>query len=58
MFDHADAIASVANYLRHHGWQSDLDHEKTQKVLYAYNHSDPYVTILMRISKLLKGENG
>lgn len=58
MFDHADAIASVANYLRHHGWHSDLDHEKTQKVLYAYNHSDPYVTILMRISKLLKGENG
>jgi len=58
LFDHADAIASVANYLKHHGWQSDLDHEKTQKVLYAYNHSDPYVTILMRISKLLKGENG
>jgi len=58
LFDHADAIASVANYLKHHGWQSDLDHGKTQKVLYAYNHSDPYVTILMRISKLLKGENG
>lgn len=58
MFDHADAIASVANYLRHHGWRSDLDQEKTQEVLYTYNHSDPYVTILMRISKLLKGENG
>ena len=58
MFDHADAIASVASYLRHHGWRSDLDHEKTQEVLYTYNHSDPYVTILMRISKILKGENG
>jgi membrane-bound lytic murein transglycosylase B len=58
MFDHADAIASVANFLKTHGWRQDLDPEKTQEVLYAYNHSDPYVTILMRISKLLKGENG
>ena len=58
MFDHADAIASIANYLKHHGWRADLDHEKAQEVLFAYNHSDPYVTILMRISKLLKGENG
>jgi membrane-bound lytic murein transglycosylase B len=58
MFDHADAIASVASYLRHHGWRADLDQEKTQEVLYTYNHSDPYVTILMRISRLLKGENG
>ncbi len=58
MFDHADAIFSVANYLRQHGWREDLDEEKTQEVLYTYNHSGPYVTILMRISRLLKGENG
>lgn len=58
MFDHADAIFSVANYLRLHGWRDGLDDQQTQDVLYAYNHSNPYVTILMRISRLLKGENG
>ncbi|MBU1168218.1 MAG: lytic murein transglycosylase [Proteobacteria bacterium] len=58
MFNHKDAIASIANYLRHYGWHSEINHEKAQEVLYAYNHSGYYVTILMKISRLLKGENG
>lgn len=58
MFDHKDAIASIANYLRHYGWDSDMNDEKARKVLYAYNHSGYYVNILMKISSLLKGENG
>lgn len=58
MFDHKDAIASIANYLRHYGWHSDIDRESAQEVLYAYNHSGYYVTILMKISRILKGENG
>lgn len=58
MFDHKDAIASIANYLRHYGWHTDIDSKKAEQVLYAYNHSGYYVNILMKISRLLKGENG
>lgn len=58
MFDHKDAIASIANYLRHYGWDSGINDEDARKVLYTYNHSGFYVNILMKISSLLKGENG
>lgn len=58
MFDHQDAIASIANYLKHYGWHREIADKKARKVLYAYNHSNYYVNILMKISGLLKGENG
>lgn len=55
MFNHADAIASIANYLKHYGWHSKIDKEQAQEVLFTYNHSDYYVNILIKISELLKG---
>ncbi|GAB6095881.1 hypothetical protein JCM14469_21340 [Desulfatiferula olefinivorans] len=58
MFDHEDAIASIANYLKHYGWHETINDEKAFKVLYAYNHSSYYVNILLKISNLLKGSNG
>jgi membrane-bound lytic murein transglycosylase B len=58
MFDHEDAIASIANYLKHYGWHETINKEKAHKVLYAYNHSSYYVNILLKISGLLKGTNG
>lgn len=55
LFNHSDAIASVANYLKHHGWHSEIDRQGAEEVLYAYNHSEYYVDILLKISELLKG---
>lgn len=58
LLNHSDAITSIASYLKHYGWHSEIDKNKAEKVLYEYNHSSYYVDILMRISKLLKGKNG
>jgi membrane-bound lytic murein transglycosylase B len=54
LFIHADAIASIANYLKQFGWHPEIKKKKAKKVLYAYNHSRYYVDILMKISELLK----
>jgi membrane-bound lytic murein transglycosylase B len=53
LFRHADAIASVANYLKHHGWYSGIDRKKASKVLYKYNHSNFYVNAILKVADRL-----
>jgi len=55
LFDHADAIASVASYLKHHGWRPGLPAQKAAKVIYSYNHSQYYVNTVLKIAEELKG---
>ncbi|MBW1698037.1 MAG: lytic murein transglycosylase [Deltaproteobacteria bacterium] len=55
LFCHADAIASVANYLKRHGWQPQIDRKKAKKVIWYYNRSKYYVDIIFKISDILKG---
>jgi membrane-bound lytic murein transglycosylase B len=55
LFTHADAIFSVANYLKHHGWKPEISMKKQHKVLFSYNHSNYYVDTLLKISDKLKG---
>ncbi len=55
LFDHADAIHSVANYLKHHGWKPDIPRQEKHSILFKYNHSNYYVDTLMKISDRLKG---
>ena len=55
LFTHADAIASVANYLKQNGWRRGIDRKKARKVVWTYNHSDYYVNIIFKISDKLKG---
>ncbi len=52
---HADAMASIANYLKRHGWRPGISRKKAEKVIYHYNHSDYYVNIILKIADLLKG---
>ncbi|MBW2591886.1 MAG: lytic murein transglycosylase [Deltaproteobacteria bacterium] len=54
LFDHADAIASAASYLKHYGWHPGIDEKKAFKVIRKYNHSDPYVKTILKIATLLK----
>ena len=54
LFTHADAIASVANYLKSHGWRPDIDKKAKHKVIWYYNRSDYYVKAIFKISELLK----
>lgn len=55
LFNHSDAIASVANYLRHYGWFPGIDRKKAYKVVLRYNYSSPYAKTVLKISTLLKG---
>lgn len=55
LFSHADAAASVANFLKNYGWKSDIDNKKASEILYKYNHSKVYVETLLKIYKKLKG---
>jgi membrane-bound lytic murein transglycosylase B len=53
--NHADAIASIANYLKRHGWQPAISREKAEKAVHAYNPSSYYVNAILKIADLLKG---
>lgn len=52
---HADAIASIANYLNRHGWRPGSSREQQEKAVHAYNPSSYYVAAIMKIADLLKG---
>jgi membrane-bound lytic murein transglycosylase B len=54
LFDHADAISSVGNYLKRKGWRPGIGREKAEKVIWTYNHSDYYVAIILKVSDILK----
>ncbi|MCJ7617388.1 MAG: lytic murein transglycosylase [Desulfobacterales bacterium] len=53
LFNHADAISSIATYLSHYGWHPEIDRKGAYKVVYHYNHSEYYVNTILKISELL-----
>ena len=55
LFVHADAISSIASYLKHYGWKPGIPREKAYKVVYHYNHSKYYVNTILDIAEKLKG---
>jgi peptidoglycan lytic transglycosylase B len=55
LFDHADAIASVANYLKRNGWRANISEKRSYKVIHSYNKSNYYVDVILKIRKLLEG---
>ena len=55
LFEHADAIASVARYLQAHGWVADISDQKAHQVIRRYNNSRPYADTVLAIARQLKG---
>jgi len=55
IFDHADAIASIANYLKHYGWKSGIDRKTKYRILLRYNYSKYYANAILEIAEHLKG---
>jgi membrane-bound lytic murein transglycosylase B len=55
LFNHADAIASIASYLKQNGWRPKISRKNAYKVIYRYNHSKYYVNTILKISELLEG---
>ena len=54
LLTHADAMASIANYLKRHGWRPGISRKKAEKVIYHYNHSEYYVKAILKIAKRLE----
>jgi len=55
LFDHTDAIASVGNYLKHHGWKPGMTRQQQYQVILKYNYSKPYANTILDIAARLKG---
>lgn len=53
LFNFSDAAASIANYLKAHGWQPK-EREKSRQAIYAYNRCDEYVKAVFAYAKALK----
>jgi len=49
-----EAIFSVGNYLKSHGWQKNLPPQKKKRILWAYNRSEPYVETILQVAQKLK----
>ncbi|MBI2591485.1 MAG: lytic murein transglycosylase [Candidatus Brennerbacteria bacterium] len=52
LFNDADAIISVANYLQINGW--DDKYKNQRKAVYAYNHSNSYVNAVLVYTQAIK----
>ena len=51
-----DAIFSIGNYLKSHGWNKNLPLEKKKKILWYYNHSKPYIETVLLIAQKIKNQ--
>jgi len=54
LYEHADAIASVAYYLKYHGWKPGISAKKQHRMILHYNNSDVYANTVLKIAKKLK----
>jgi len=54
LFQHTDAIASVANFLKKSGWYRGINEEKAKKVIRQYNPSSYYIDTILKVAQLLK----
>lgn len=53
-----DAVHSIGNYLRAHGWRPDAGYEARRKAVWEYNHSEPYVDTIFAVSRLINRPGG
>ena len=55
LFDHADAIASIGNYLKEFGWHPGINKKEAYKIVLNYNRSSYYANAVLKVAALLKG---
>jgi membrane-bound lytic murein transglycosylase B len=49
-----EAIFSIGNYLKFHGWKKNLSPKKKKQVLWTYNHSEPYIETILQVAQKIK----
>jgi membrane-bound lytic murein transglycosylase B len=53
LFQHKDAITSVASFLRAHKWREENGYEQKKQIIRKYNPSDYYADTVLRLAELL-----
>jgi membrane-bound lytic murein transglycosylase B len=53
LYDHGDAIESIANYLKRHGWKPDMTRDEAFRVLLRYNNSKYYANTILEVADRL-----
>jgi membrane-bound lytic murein transglycosylase B len=53
LFDHEDAIESIASYLNQHGWRPSLTRNEAFRVILYYNNSKYYAETILKVSERL-----
>ena len=54
LFTKADALSSIANYLRGHGWKCSMDKASQLRVIFDYNNSSIYANTVLAVAEKLK----
>jgi membrane-bound lytic murein transglycosylase B len=58
LFQTTDAIMSVAHYLRSLGWKERSSTAEREKIIFQYNHSQPYVEAVLAVADRLRALAG
>ena len=53
LFQHEDAIASIASYLKAHNWREDNNYQKKKEIIRNYNPSDYYANTVLKLAERL-----
>jgi len=53
LFQHDDAIASIASYLKAHKWREENNYIKKQKIILRYNNSIYYANTVLELAEKL-----
>jgi len=53
LFQHDDAIASIASYLKAHKWREDNNYTKKKKIILKYNNSIYYANTVLELAEKL-----
>jgi len=52
-----DALHSIANYLRGHGWREGMDRDGQHRIIFAYNNSTVYADTVLALAEKIRGKS-
>jgi membrane-bound lytic murein transglycosylase B len=58
LFQHEDAIASVASFLKAFRWNKGNSYQKKKEIIRRYNPSDYYADTVLKLAEILKDSEG
>jgi membrane-bound lytic murein transglycosylase B len=54
LFAKPDALHSIANYLRGHGWREGMDRDDQHRIIFAYNNSTVYANTVLAVAEKIR----